>query len=281
MRITTTLLNMLVVAMLLSFSVRAMAWGALGHQVVCDIAWRASSEDTRKMLSRTAQRMGYKTFASSCVWADHIKSKASYDYLKPLHYINVKKTDRTVFGSSCVTSTSDRPHCVVTAISYYFAQWQQIDLSQKQRDQALLLLGHLVADIHQPLHVAYESDKGGTRKKVIFEGKLTSLHRLWDSTLVTCALPKQQRSWRVLGESLFAQRTLPYIGEVSSAVDIEQWANESLQITKTIYKSLNGKQRLPASYCKNHSYVTRKRLLVAGLRLAQLLRESGPLSNNS
>ena len=49
--------------------------------------------------------------------------------------------------------------------------------------EALKYLGHWVGDVHQPLHVSFEDDKGGNNISVTGEcpGKL---HAAWDSCLV-------------------------------------------------------------------------------------------------
>lgn len=48
---------------------------------------------------------------------------------------------------------------------------------------ALRLLVHFVGDVHQPLHLT-SRERGGNGDPVIFEGRRTNLHSVWDGLLV-------------------------------------------------------------------------------------------------
>lgn len=282
------------------FSASSYSWGALGHQISCDIAWRLSSPRIQAVLSQTAVRMGYKTYAQSCVWADTIKSQPSFKPLKPLHYINVPKDATSVQQSLCLRQK--RVNCVITAINYYVARINHRSLSQKERDQALLLSSHFIADVHQPLHVSYAEDRGGTGTKVIFEGKLMSLHRLWDSSLLYCRplidrslgkVSTVKNSWRSMGLYLYQQLVSTGQGVVGASVNspVSVWADESLLLTRAIYRDIEavGHQNsaenatgsnhlshsrnrvLAANYCAQYHSIVVERLQLAGVRLARKL----------
>jgi hypothetical protein len=250
----------------------AYSWGSLGHQVVCDLAWRASAPATQRQLAAAAKRMGYTTFAESCTWADKIKSQSRYDALKPLHYMNLDRHNSHVSSAACIETHP--PQCVLPAIVYYARVMKNPSLGQKERDKALLLLGHFVADIHQPLHVSYKEDRGGTRQKVIFNGKPTNLHRLWDSQLLYCQPVEGKRpTWRRLGTVLF-NRLVPSVDNVERP--ITAWAQESFDITKNIYQDIaenNNSRSLTDDYCERHYSVALSRLQLAGQRLATLLTD--------
>ncbi|ODS24699.1 hypothetical protein AB835_02160 [Candidatus Endobugula sertula] len=254
--------------LLLLGSFKTYAWGSLGHQVVCDISWRYSETFVRSMLLSVAKRMGYQTFAESCMWADHIKSKALYKDLKLLHYVNVSKNKGDVASSSCLLQKNNRnqkskPQCIVTAIDYYQRRINNNELSQRQRDEAVLLIGHFVGDIHQPMHVSYKDDFGGNRRYVVFQGKRLSIHSLWDSDILYCGY---KGGWRRLGQTLY-QQSLKHsvLPQLSPTV----WANESLAVTQKIYRYLPTK--LPDSYCDQYHPVALRQLQLAGIRLSQLL----------
>jgi hypothetical protein len=243
------------------------AWGSLGHHTVCDVAWRNSSTIVKKRLSATAKRMGYKTFAESCSWADDIRGKSAYDYLKPLHYMNVSRQAKRTGSARCLSTA--KTTCVVTAIDHYLSQLNDRSLSEKHRDQALLLVGHFVGDVHQPLHVSYANDRGGTRRKVIFSGKVISLHRLWDSQLLYCQQVRgKTASWRRLGRYLSEDK--PAGASVLSAT---AWADESLTITRQIYSNIPDRGA-SQEYCEHFHPIALERLQLAGWRLATLLAQT-------
>ena len=46
------------------------------------------------------------------------------------------------------------------------------------------LLVHFVGDLHQPLHLGKKEDKGGNDIDILWFGKKSNLHRLWDSDII-------------------------------------------------------------------------------------------------
>ncbi|MGS2718824.1 S1/P1 nuclease [Eionea flava] len=290
------IVNALWAISILVFSHSAYSWGKLGHQVVCDIAWHHSTPSTQRLLAASAKRMGYKTFADSCAWADAIKSNARYDDLKPLHYVNVKRDETAIHRAVCVAnpvsqaSPKKLPQCVLTAIPYYWRRIEHEQYSQREQDQALLLFAHFVGDVHQPLHVSYADDRGGTRRQVVYQGKLLSLHYLWDTQLLYCQSVNGKRpTWRSLGRQLASvapTKADPAAVVVSTSANISQqvqyWAQESLDITRRLYTELNARKpsvgqrssaspRLSKRYCATHYPLVLSRLQQAGIRLSQLL----------
>ena len=94
---------------------------------------------------------------------------------------------------------------------------------------ALKFLGHWVGDIHQPLHVPFEDDRGGNNITVSGEcsGKL---HSTWDTCLVEDAVGAD-----------FAAATTELIDGITpemitkwSASDPRDWANESFAIAEAV-----------------------------------------------
>jgi len=249
---------------LFHFPLSAFAWGPLGHKSICDAAWRASQPNIKQSLADAAQRMGYQTYAESCLWADKIRSDQSYRWAKPLHYMNLARGDLSVTESKCF-NVGRKPNCVGSAIDHYHKRWRDTSLDQNQRDQALLLFSHFVADIHQPLHVAYRDDRGGTRQNVVFEGKLMSLHSLWDSDILYCGTNAR---WKALGKQLYRRHNAYKATQIN---DISDWAEESFALTRTIYTKLE--KRLPKEYCQIFHPLAIARLELASLRLANLVAQ--------
>jgi S1/P1 Nuclease len=103
----------------------------------------------------------------SCVYPDHPGKRA------PEHFINFSPDSKGLTSDECPTAAK----CVLTAIlndSKVLAS-----KSEKPADRliALKFLGHWGEDIHQPLHVSFEDDRGGNDIQVRGEcsGKMPSL----------------------------------------------------------------------------------------------------------
>jgi hypothetical protein len=184
--------------------------------------------------------------------------------------MNLERHDSHVSQAACIDNQP--PQCVLPAIRHYVSAMKHTSLSHKERDKSLLLVGHFVADIHQPLHVSYKVDRGGTRQKVVFQGKPTNLHRLWDSQLLYCqSINGKRPTWRRLGVELF-HRPTPALAKIASSTIT--WAQESFEITQHIYheiKSTKGSRSLTGDYCERHYPTVLSRLQLAGSRLAFLL----------
>jgi len=259
-----------------------MAWGARGHTIVCDIALNNVSEQTRHSLEQASRRMGYKHFSKSCSWADHIRSQKAYKWAKSLHYINVPRYRQQVNLARDCPPVSGRPPlgytqtvavfpgCVLSAIEYFQARWLDTSLTRRQRDEALLFLAHFIADVHQPLHVSYQFDRGGNRTSIDFKGMpVQSLHALWDNSLLQC----QQLSSALYTHNAVARDAgakLPPVSVIQQA-PLLQWADESLKVTQDIYTQLS-RSLSWEHYCQRFSPHVKRRLYMAGLRLAQRLQ---------
>jgi hypothetical protein len=163
--------------------------------------------------------------------------------------------------------------------------------------EALLVLVHLVGDVHQPLHVAsvyldeqgrrVDPDKtgraiasftvGGNSLYVASSQGPQKLHTLWD------AVPYELKPGRVDAAWLAeARKTRPDAGD---PVDWPaRWATQSVEQAGLAFEGLNFSARedthwnvsLPAGYGARADAIKRQQLTRAGARLAQLLKALFP-----
>ena len=140
-----------------AFCSEARAWGDEGHKIVCEIAFRLAQPDTRAAIRRLIRSdTEFDNFSDSCVFPDHPRIRA------PEHFINLPRDSKGL-------ASDDRPAaptCVLTAILN--DSKNLTSSTEKNRDRLLALksLGHWVGDIHQPLHVSFEDDRGGNKIRV-------------------------------------------------------------------------------------------------------------------
>ena len=257
------------VATLLCFLItgRAFGWGDEGHKVVCEIAISQVKPSTHAAITELIRADGeFDSFSDACTWPDHPRKRA------PEHFVNLSR-DASGLTNDCGVSAP----CVVTAIGKDFAVLSDKTAPQDQRAQSLKFLGHWVGDVHQPLHVSFEDDRGGNEIRV--SGECTSnLHSAWDSCLVSAAVgdnvqaaaaslvgsikPKQAQMWRQSGP--------------------KQWANESFEITESVqtkYCEMHGNScdqpsgtvRIDQAYIDRNVPIVKEQLQKAGIRLAVLL----------
>ena len=127
------------------------------------------------------------------------------------------------------------------------------------------LLVHLVGDLHQPLHLGKKEDRGGNDIDILWFGKKTNLHRLWDSDIIDSS----KFSFTELSHNL-PIISLEKRKKITSS-SIDSWIQETHALTKKIYMELSENKNLGYEYSYDNFEIIRCQLLKAGLRLAFIL----------
>lgn len=269
----------------------AHAWGHLGHRVICAIALMQLDESARAEVDRLAGRFAdpdgrsYRYFTQGCTFADIARGKAragarrwsrfaAYDRW---HFLNVPRSARAPSADHCGGD------CVLHAIDYHFRIFANHDRSEKQRAEAMLLMSHWIADAHQPLHVAFEDDRGGNEIAIAAGSfyRQSNLHAAWDSGILAAALGKHDW-WN------FARR----LNDASSAAERRRWRSaepldwvrESFDISidpgtrycrrrgaRSACAPIAGARRIGVDYQRRMQTAVLDRLTRAGTRLADYL----------
>jgi len=142
----------------------------------------------------------------------------------------------------------------------------------EERRTALRFIVHLVGDLHQPLHVGDNRNRGGNDTQIRFFDKGSNMHRLWDSDLI---------EWNTRSEDVW----LAELDTDKNCADwmrgtVEEWATESLLAARAAYvvpgthARIKPGQKLSREYYETHLPVVRRRLCQARLRLAMVLNEA-------
>jgi hypothetical protein len=259
---------------LVASSGNAWAWGDTGHKIVCEIAFRLAAPDTRaavrKLIKSDAE---FDTFSEACTGPDHPHTRASE------HFINLPR------DSKGVTSDTDCPQadkCLLTAIPNDAKVLSSKSARTKDRLIALKFLGHWIGDIHQPLHVSFEDDRGGN--DITVSGRCSGkLHSTWDTCLVEGALGDDVSE---AAAKLIDAITPEMITKWTASDHPMDWANESFVIAeaaKTKYctvqgKSCNGPQPphvdVDAAYLQANQPIVKVQLQKAGVRLSRMLDDA-------
>lgn len=240
-------------------------WGAEGHRIIGAIAWHFLTDEAKKAID---DLLGGQTLAEAGCWADEIRSNPTYDWAKPLHYINVSRDTEVVrMQRDC----SDGK-CVLGAIDLYAKVLRSPNASRETKIEALKFLVHFVEDVHQPLHVSYADDRGGNSVDVEWFGKKTNLHSVWDNNLIEQRLGRSE--WIAYADHI--RESIPeneIKGWQSVKINPEMWATESLTLTRRIYRELPNDGELDDQYFQRNIGVVEERLAAAGVRLAMILNE--------
>jgi hypothetical protein len=235
-------------------------WYDLGHRIVARIA---EARLTPQAKAAVRDILGGQSLADASVWADNIR-QYRHD-ADALHYVNIP------LSATTYDSTRDCPHrrCIIAAIVSDTQILANPAASPADRAEALRFLVHFVGDLHQPLHVADNGDRGGNRRTVYLLGDSMNLHRVWDGELLK-SLGLSESSY--LDQLRREMDTLDLDGLAHGSV--VDWALEGHRI------AVQHAYRLPPDGRLDHAYVRENRpfvdhaLIAAGVRLARLINES-------
>ena len=290
----------LLLVLALTSPASATAWGDLGHQVICEIAYQElAAGPARQKLDALLQtpEAPHVLFSRACSWADEVKPRRRLD-----HFVNLPRSSTSVEVIGC---PSDEP-CILDAIVSDFETLASGKGSLQTRLEALMFLGHFVGDVHQPLHVSFRDDHGGndilergpcfSQPRGRARREEVSLHFVWDTCIIEKKLGRNPRSIakRLRSEISNEQRRQWTKGiDSGSRSSVKDWAEESFQIARDptleycfqrgdtcrysadrlsfVRGSSPRRVEVDQSYLDHQARIVSQRLQQAGVRLAAWL----------
>lgn len=238
--------------------VKALAFGAVGHQQVCNLAYQLVSPVTKQQIDRLLALGPKQQFAEGCVWPDDVRREPAYQFTAPYHFLNVPRQQQQLKPADCAAKG-----CLLSAIQHYSALLKQSGHS-RQKAEALLFYSHFIADLHQPLHVSYADDLGGNKTALYYFGQPANLHGVWDTAML-----------KSMGYSDNPQLAADKLAKLqATAVKRWQsgqplvWAQQSLDQTRRIYRDYKPGMLFGQPQLERDSPVVEERLLQAAVRLA-------------
>jgi hypothetical protein len=259
------------------------------------------TKDMPAELKKEKDRNAY-VFMRAATWSDWVRDEKNpmvkKEFDRPTwHYINLPFVPAAKQGK--VKPRPGHGDNIVTLLAKCMAVLQDPRARDKDRAVMLCWLFHLVGDIHQPLHCATlytrsypekAGDQGGNIFLVQSRGRTLKLHYLWDSLLGTADAFEAVRflTADLLDSPRYRRRKLPELKKTG----FDAWARESHALARAITyqngllkgRAISGKETLaeiaklkapmlPTSYEAVARAVARRRIALAGYRLADRLTE--------
>ena len=225
-----------------SLATPAWGWGCDGHRIVALIAWARLDEPTRAAATALLARHpvppenrgcrvpSRNALADVAMWADAIREHEPDT--APWHYVEVPRDarrselNRNCRNGACVTRAIARQRDVLRS-----------DAPGEERARALRFLVHLVADVHQPLHVTGNGDKGGNCAPVTYLGDaprtsggdrwIPNLHAVWDVDLVSTVLARAHATPSEYADALRHRLADDVARWQRAPIAIDDWAWET------------------------------------------------------
>ena len=106
--------------------------------------------------------LGGQDIREASLWADQVRGQRRNT--TPLHYVNIP------LSAAAYDSASQCPggSCIIAAIAEERRMLADSARSIVERSEALRFLIHFLGDLHQPLHVSDNGDRGGNDTQVQF-----------------------------------------------------------------------------------------------------------------
>lgn len=233
----------------------ARAFGPTGHRLAGTIAQHHLCAPAAAGL---APLLGGWSLATAGLWADMIRGDPAWERARAWHYLDVEDN-----GSLALAARRSGDNALAALVRFE-ARLADEQLPLAARQEALRFVVHLVADLHQPLHVGRPGDRGGNLVLVRWpdaRGPLpVTLHAVWDGEVLLAG--EAGAPWVAAAYPLYAWTRDPP----------ETWAGESRALRSLVYALPPGPvPTLEPGYVDQARQLLRLRLVQAGLRLAARL----------
>jgi hypothetical protein len=267
----------------------AFAWWDGGHMIVAEIAYERLTPKARLRADELVKRGAgpqNNTFVTASCWADDLKEQGVHFYdtwhyaANEFHdgaYSHEKPEGDLLWAmSECQRLLLPRP------LDSRRPEQTPTAVSDDEQARALRFLIHLVGDIHMPLHAASryspatpKGDRGGNDYKLAER----NLHAFWDSGAGLFAerierpfKPAGQITLRTWTNSVMAAYPAESVPEWKNH-NFDAWTEESFALVRTeVYQTPVNRQPSP-QYVTRAQDISKKRLALAGYRLAALLND--------
>ncbi|MDH7973213.1 S1/P1 nuclease [Sphingomonas sp. AR_OL41] len=275
-------------ATLALFPTQALAWGSEGHVLVAAIARaRLSPAALAKVDAILAQDHDGSTpsdMLSRAVWADIYRR--DHRETAQWHFADVEK-DHPDFDAACFghpssagpASTGPETACVIDRTADFARELGDPDTAMAERILALKFVLHFVGDMHQPLHVADNHDRGGNCVLIsLGSARTVNLHSYWDTVVIGELGTDARNILTRLSAEITADKAAAW-----SVGDLASWARETNAVALGTAYSFATQPRCeqsptPLTFPKGYDEAAQRAAATqierAGVRLAVVLEKA-------
>jgi hypothetical protein len=189
-----------------------------------------------------------------------------------LHFSHTPYRDCQPYKFSRDCGEDGSGECIVKAIADFAQIASDYSKSEIERANAIRFLVHLLADIHNPMHVGFAEDLGGNRIELFLpDGTESTLHHVWDDHVLV-----DTHFDEVHIEVESSDLIIPDIDALAPAF-AEYIASETATTLTCEHAYWNGSQwirsgdTLTVEYMESRSRLARTQIAKSGVRLAQIL----------
>jgi len=265
------------IAVFVSLTGKALAWGQEGHSIIAEVAQRRLSPaavDVVKDLLGAGHSL-----ASVASWADSVRDARPETY--NWHFVDIPINVARFSRDRDCKEDKRSGDCIIAELER--VRKDLLCAPQDKKVEALKFAVHFIGDIHQPLHTVEELKGANDIKVDIFMRGLTctakcepahlasNFHAAWDSDLIR----KTVWDWGSYVDRLEGG----WLGSAEAkqaGIDggaPEAWAEEAHKLASTVWNLRPADNVLDDRYYRDVLPILDRQLGVAGLRLARFLND--------
>ena len=249
----------------------AAGWGRMGHATVAKIAQNHLTKTTQKRVQEIMQGTPLVAIASYC--DDY---RAEVDATFPLEW-----TEGIGHAHTFEVDPDNRPYTTLhepgtgrqLVNNVYFADHCLQDLAHAKdfpdsiRWKELVMVTHLIGDMHCPGHVRYAAKyKDIGKYPVTFAGQLTTYHVVWDNYMVTNHLPFSYSDIAEICDDCSPEQ----IEEICKGT-IYDWGKDVADKCQECRLEIQDGDTINAKWIRDHTPLMKTQIRNAGYRLAHAL----------
>ena len=235
-----------------------------GHKIITQITENHLTETTTKAI---AELTGGADLITLVLWPDRIRYIPSYQKSAQWHYINI--ADDEQLDEVGHVPGGD----ILIAIKRFYGQLTEGEIAQNKKIEALRFFMHFAQDLHQPLHVGRQSDRGGNSATIQWfdATKTKNLHWVWDTGMIATKNLTTDQYAQLLDQAS------PQKMQEWQRSDFPDWAEESKALRQQVYTFNHEKQyqvvAVGQPYVDRNIAHLEERLVMSGIRLAGRLNK--------
>lgn len=251
----------MVTAALMLLSGAVNAYGPTGHRTIAELA---SRHLTPEAAAAVKELLGNEFMAEAATWPDEMRSNPDEYWRRtsqPYHYINLPD------GVSYEESDKNPAGDAYTALHAFTKTLKDTTAPREERQKALRFIIHIIGDLHMPLHAGRREDWGGNRIEVVWFGRMTNLHMVWDEDFIN----QYNLSFTEWTRFLDAKISSEQIANWQESTPLE-WVSELVALRGDIYDV--GNAIFSYDYIYKHAPTLKSQLSKGGIRLAGYLNKA-------
>lgn len=250
------------------------AWNMTGHRIIAQVAYDNLKPSAKEKINTLLHDNHWgDQFMDDAAWPDAIKNDDVHAF-DTWHFID------TPYAPMGLPLTRISTENVVWAINQSENVLQSPNSKDYEKVLFLKFLLHFVGDVHQPLHCITritkqhpQGDQGGNVFLIPTPDR--NLHALWDNAFGFNINSTNEKSF-VYHSAQQLEKEFPksdFDADLKKT-NPQAWADESFNLAKEdAYKTTENKKP-SAEYMNKNKEIAKKRMALAGYRLAKLLNQT-------